>query len=116
MPTLRKRKLCKNCTRFLRIIESSFRVTGHHLGAMPQAMDVPFTSPYNVKKSTFWEIHPRAVRAEIHDQSAPDRLPHEGQPAPERAQGTGEVGADEDLRPHSQGARRSSHVDPARRT
>src|SRR5229473_6914896 len=85
-----------------------------HFGVSEGPMDVRFTAPYNEKNQLFGRNQPLAARVEIHDQSAQNGIPHEGQPAAERAQGAGPLGGDADLRAHSSGAPGSAYLRAAR--
>src|SRR6266849_10902713 len=68
-----------------------------YFGASPGPMDVRFSTPYNEKNQLFGRNYTSAARPEIHHQSAQNSIPHEGQPAAERAQSAGPLGADENL-------------------
>ena len=63
----------------------------------------PFALPI-MKRFNHLEKPASAAGAEIHYQSAEDRLSHEGQPAPERAQNARPLGAGKALRAHPRGA------------
>ena len=99
MPGSGKRYLAKLYTfppafrsAFAAPVRTSGRVFRHPLQSLiGRSMDVRSPAPYNEKNQSFGRNHPSAAGPEIHHQSAQDRLSHEGQPAPERAQSPGSL-------------------------
>src|SRR6266851_6167437 len=117
MRRLSKRRLRKLYT-FLSSFRSAFAAPFSPLASVFTGGQWTFVRPLPIMKKINYlgRNHPSAAGPEIHYQPAQDRLSHEGQPAPERAQGPGPLGGDADLRAHSGSPPRGSQLHPSRRS
>src|SRR5216684_5892037 len=117
MRRLSKRRLRKLYT-FLSSFRSAFAAPFSPLASVFTGGQWTFVRPLPIMKKINYlgRNHPSAAGPEIHHQPAQDRLSHEGQPAPERARGSGPLGANGHLPAHTGSPARGSELRLARRS